>query len=100
MPSGAGDDLFLNGVGRAQTVYQQASTGEKHVLFHPTSPAPSVNSEERRSWSQASSSFANAQHVSAQYPAPSVNSEERRSWSQASSSFANAQHVSAQYQFM
>lgn len=66
MPGGGGDDLFLNGVGRAQSVYQQPSTGEKHVLFYPTSPAPSVNSEERRSWSQASSSFANT-HVSFPY---------------------------------
>lgn len=53
------DDLYLNGVGRAQSVYQQASTGEKHVLFYPTSPAPSANSDEHRSWSQASSSAQN-----------------------------------------
>jgi hypothetical protein len=54
------EELHLNGVGRTQ-IYQQPSTGEKHVLFYPTSPAPSVNSEERRSWSQASSSVANTQ---------------------------------------
>ncbi|KYB27911.1 gamma-sarcoglycan isoform X1 [Tribolium castaneum] len=50
------EELHLNGVGRTQ-IYQP-STGEKHVLFYPTSPAPSVNSDERRSWSQASSSLA------------------------------------------
>lgn len=54
------EELHLNGVGRTQ-IYQQPSTGEKHVLFYPTSPAPSINSEERRSWSQASSA---ANHVS------------------------------------
>lgn len=57
------EELYLNGGGRTQSVYQQQSTGEKHVLFYPTSPAPSANSEERRSWSQASSSLPNA-HVS------------------------------------
>lgn len=50
------EDLYLNGAGRTKSIYQQASTGEKHVLFYPTSPAPSVNSEERKSWCQASSS--------------------------------------------
>ncbi|KAF5302001.1 hypothetical protein FQR65_LT08666 [Abscondita terminalis] len=53
------EELYLTGAGRTQSVYQQPSTGEKHVLFYPTSPAPSANSEERRSWSQASSSAAN-----------------------------------------
>ncbi|KAK9870948.1 hypothetical protein WA026_009908 [Henosepilachna vigintioctopunctata] len=48
-------DMFLNGGGRTQSIYQQPSTGEKHVLFYPTSPAPSATSDEKRSWTQGSS---------------------------------------------
>lgn len=61
------EELYLTGTGRAQSIYQQPSTGEKHVLFYPTSPAPSLNSDERRSWSQASSSAVNNVSYSLQF---------------------------------
>ncbi|XP_056638590.1 gamma-sarcoglycan isoform X1 [Diorhabda sublineata] len=38
----ADEDLFLNGTGKTKSIYQQSSTGEKHVLFYPTSSLPSV----------------------------------------------------------
>lgn len=48
----------FNSKSRAQSVYQPAS-GEKHVLFYPTSPAPSVASDEHRSWSSTSYATSN-----------------------------------------
>lgn len=57
----------FGGKSRAQSVYQPAS-GEKHVLFYPTSPAPSAASDEHRSWSStsyATSTVANSAAVAA-----------------------------------
>nr|CAI5842800.1 unnamed protein product [Callosobruchus analis] len=44
------EDLFMNGsTTRIKSIYQQASTGEKHVLFYPTStPTPTSSTEERK----------------------------------------------------
>lgn len=41
---------------RTLGVYQRPSTGEKHVLFYPTTTASTASSEERRSWPQESTS--------------------------------------------
>lgn len=35
-------DLFLNSTGKTKSIYQQSSTGEKHVLFYPTSSLPAA----------------------------------------------------------
>ncbi|VEN34168.1 unnamed protein product, partial [Callosobruchus maculatus] len=45
------EDLFMNGsTTRIKSIYQQASTGEKHVLFYPTStPTPTSSTEDRKS---------------------------------------------------
>ncbi|XP_050299274.1 delta-sarcoglycan [Anthonomus grandis grandis] len=54
------EDLYLNKSGTTKkSVYQQQATGEKHVLFYPTSPNPSVASADRKNWCQASSSLNN-----------------------------------------
>lgn len=68
MPADIHEDFStFGGKTRAQSVYQPSS-GEKHVLFYPTSsPVPSAGSDEPRSWSQGSSSCANnttSTHVS------------------------------------
>lgn len=51
--------MNLNGTKTAKTIYHQAGSGEKHVLFYPTSPNPSLNSEERKNWNQDISSTQN-----------------------------------------
>lgn len=60
MPADIHEDFStFGGKTRAQSVYQPSS-GEKHVLFYPTSsPVPSAGSDEPRSWSQGSSCAAN-----------------------------------------
>ncbi|XP_066140703.1 delta-sarcoglycan isoform X1 [Euwallacea fornicatus] len=50
------EELYLNGAKTTRSVYQQPGTGEKHVLFYPTSPNPSISSDDKRHWNQDSSS--------------------------------------------
>lgn len=49
--------MNLNGTKTAKTIYH--SSGEKHVLFYPTSPNPSLGSEERKNWNRDISSTQN-----------------------------------------
>lgn len=50
------DDTFPVAGHRTLGVYQRPATGEKHVLFYPTTTASVATSEERRSWPQESTS--------------------------------------------
>lgn len=50
------DDAFPVTGHRTLGIYQRPATGEKHVLFYPTTTAPAASSEERRSWPQESTS--------------------------------------------
>lgn len=52
------EDFFLNGTGK-KSIYQQPSTGEKHVLFYPTSSSVhSLRSEVNRGKQESTDSLA------------------------------------------